>query len=108
MQHRTNLLEECLARVEWDEWIIPVRLYLFVPGAAYSVRSIAIDPRIAFGRPIVARAGISTGAIAGRIRAREPVSEVAADYNLTVEEVEHAVLYERVSQAVAPLRCLCQ
>ena len=97
VQHRASLLEEYLARVEWDEWILPVRLYPFVPGAAYSVRSIAIDPHIAFGRPVVARAGISTGAIAGRIDAKEPATEVAADYDLTVEEVEQAVLYERAA-----------
>lgn len=91
------LFEEHLKRVEWDEWKFPVRLYPFVAGETPSVRTIAIDPKIAFGRPVVARAGISTGAIAGRIDAREPASEVAADYDLTVEEVEQAVLYERAA-----------
>ena len=91
------VFEEHLKRVEWDEWKFPVRLYPFVSGETTAVRSIAIDPKIAFGRPVVARAGISTGAIAGRIDAKEPASEVAADYELTVEEVEQAVLYERAA-----------
>jgi len=92
-----KVFEEHLKRVEWDEWKFPVRLYPFVSGDTQSIRTIAIDPKIAFGRPIVARAGISTGAIAGRIDAREPAAEVAADYDLTVEEVEQAVLYERAA-----------
>ena len=91
------LFEEHLKRVEWDEWKFPVRLYPFVAGETPAVRTIAIDPKIAFGRPVVARAGISTGAIAGRIDAREPASEVAADYDLTVEEVEQAVLYQHAA-----------
>ena len=91
------VFEEHLKRVEWDEWKFPVRLYPYVSGDTPATRTIAIDPKIAFGRPVVARAGISTGAIAGRIDAKEPAAEVAADYDLTVEEVEQAVLYERAA-----------
>jgi uncharacterized protein (DUF433 family) len=91
------LFEEHLKRVEWDEWKFPVRLYPFVSADTPASRTIAIDPKIAFGRPVVARAGISTAAIADRIDAKEPAAEVAADYDLTVEEVEQAVLYERAA-----------
>jgi uncharacterized protein (DUF433 family) len=91
------VFEEHLKRVEWDEWKFPIRLYPFVSAATPVPRTIAIDPKIAFGRPVVARAGVSTAAIAGRIDAREPAAEVAADYELTVEEVEQAVLYERAA-----------
>ena len=92
-----KLFEEHLKRVEWDEWQFPVRLYPFVSADTLAPRTIAIDPKIAFGRPIVARAGVSTAAIAGRIDAREATAEVAKDYDLTVEEVEQAVLYERAA-----------
>lgn len=91
------VFEEHLKRVEWDEWKFPIRLYPFVSADTQAPRTIAIDPKIAFGRPVVARAGISTAAIAGRIDAKEPAAEVAADYDLTVEEVEQAVLYERAA-----------
>jgi len=91
------LFEEHLKRVEWDESKFPVRLYPFASGGTPAIRTIAIDPSIAFGRPVVARAGVSTGAIAGRIDANEPMQEVADDYDLTVEEVEQAVLYERAA-----------
>lgn len=91
-----KLFEEHLKRVDWDEWQFPVRLYPFVSGGS-DQRPIAIDPNIAFGRPVVLRAGVSTGVIADRIDAGESVSELADDYGLSAEEVEQAVLYERAA-----------
>jgi uncharacterized protein (DUF433 family) len=58
---------------------------------------IAIDPRISFGRPVVISRGISTAAIAERIDAGETVEALAADYELTVDEIEQAVIYERAA-----------
>ncbi|MCZ6861807.1 MAG: DUF433 domain-containing protein [Alphaproteobacteria bacterium] len=87
-----------LKRVEWDEWMFPVRLYPFVSaGTLTQDRPIVIDPQISFGRPVVIRMGISTAAIAGRVDAGEAVNDIAEDYDLTQEEVEQAVLYERVA-----------
>lgn len=91
-----KLFEEHLKRVDWDEWQFPVRLYPFVSGQSER-RPIAIDPKIAFGRPVVLRAGISTGAIATRIDAGESVQALAEDYDLRPEEIEEAVLYERAA-----------
>ncbi len=91
------LLEEHLQRVEWDKWQFPVRLYPFVSGQTLAPKPIAIDPQIAFGRPVVIRAGVSTAVIAERIDAEESPQDVAADYDLTLQEVEQAVLYERAA-----------
>jgi len=93
-----RVFQEHLKRVEWDEWKFPMRLYPF-PSAAATGPShpIAIDPQIAFGRPIVGRKGIATGAIADRIDAGETVEALAADYELTMSEIEEAVLYERAA-----------
>lgn len=91
-------LERHLKRVEWDEWQFPVRLYPFLPDEEQSdKRPIAIDPKIAFGRPVVVRAGVSTAAIADRLDAAETVEEIAEDYGLTAEEVEQAVVFERAA-----------
>jgi uncharacterized protein (DUF433 family) len=77
-----------------------------VSGAALSVHSatqpsvesaIAIDPKIAFGRPIVRRAGVSTAAIIDRIDAGESVAAPAEDYDLTVDEIEQAVVYAQAA-----------
>ena len=93
-----RLFDEHLKRVEWDEWQFPVRLYPFVSSEVQAFdKPIAIDPQIAFGRPVVLRRGISTGIIAERLDAGENVAELAADYGLTEMEIEQAVLYERAA-----------
>ncbi len=93
-----RLLEEHLKRVEWDSSNFPVRLYPFVlAGGPSEERSIVIDPRISFGRPVVARSGVSTSAIAERIDAGETVEDIAADYDLDSTEIEQAALYERAA-----------
>jgi uncharacterized protein (DUF433 family) len=90
-----RLLAEHLERVERDPSQFPVRLYPFLPVVRSSdERPIAIDPRIAFGRPVVLRQGISTSTIAERIDLGETVEDVAADYDLLPAEVEQAVIYE--------------
>ena len=93
-----RFFDEHLKRVEWDEWQFPIRLYPFVSGETRTAeRPIVIDPKIAFGRPVVVRVGISTGTIAERIDAGETVQELASDYGLSPTEIEQAVLYERAA-----------
>jgi uncharacterized protein (DUF433 family) len=93
-----KVFEEHLKRVEWDEWKFPVRLYPYVDAGQRSAeRSIAIDPQVSFGRPVVVRTGVSTAAIADRIDAGESVDTLADDYDLTREEIEQAVLYSRAA-----------
>ncbi len=93
-----RLLAEHLKRVEWDSSRFPVRLYPFLSLAAPSeARPIVIDPRIAFGRPVVLRKGISTSVIAERVDSGESVDDVAADYGLGPSEVEEAIVYERAA-----------
>ena len=89
--------ERHLQRVEWDQWQFPVRLYPYLDSSQPADRPIAIDPKIAFGRPIVRRVGVSTAAIADRIDAGETVAAVAEDYDLSTEEVHQAVLYSRAA-----------
>jgi uncharacterized protein (DUF433 family) len=93
-----KVFDEHLKRVEWDERQFPVRLYPFVSAEAPDTsRPIAIDPHVAFGRPVLQRAGISTVTIADRIDAGETVADLAADYDLSAEEIEQAVRYERAA-----------
>jgi uncharacterized protein (DUF433 family) len=93
-----RLFDEHLKRVEWDSSKFPVRLFPFVSAAAPSEeRPIVIDPRIAFGRPVVERRSVSTAAIAERIDAGESVEDVAADYDLRPADIEQAALYERAA-----------
>ena len=96
-----QVLDAHLKRVVWERGKFPVRLHPFVSSswadAAPAVMPIAIDPRSSFGRPMVVSRGISTAAIANRIDAGETVDALAADYGLSIAEIEHAVLYARVA-----------
>jgi uncharacterized protein (DUF433 family) len=92
-----RVFEAHLARVEWGALRSAVRLYPFVFGESADTRPIVIDPRISFGRPVVDRAFVSTRAILERIDAGESVRDVATDYEVTVEAVEEAVLFERAA-----------
>ncbi|NGY03866.1 DUF433 domain-containing protein [Solimonas terrae] len=90
---------EHLARVEWDGWKFPVRLYPYISSgvAIADRRPVAIAANIAFGRPVLARGGITTAAIAERIDAGESMVDLAEDYDLSADEIEEAVLYERAA-----------
>jgi len=91
-----QVLKAHLRRVEWDEWQFPIRLYPFLSSDLMTAeRPIAIDPAVAFGRPIVVRRGVTTAVIAQRVDAGESVQDVADDYDLTPADVEQGILYER-------------
>ena len=92
-----KVFEDHLARVEWDRWHFPVRLYPFPTEAHSAHRPIAIDANIAFGRPVLVSRGISTHAIAERLDAGESVADLAADYDLAAADIEQAALYERAA-----------
>ncbi|MEN8720691.1 MAG: DUF433 domain-containing protein [Oceanococcaceae bacterium] len=87
---------EHLARVDWDEWQFPVRLYPFA-GVTQRDRPVSIDPQVAFGRPTLNGKGVTTATIASRIDAGELVADIADDYDLTEQDIEEAVLYERAA-----------
>lgn len=93
-----QLLAAHLRRVEWDLSGLPARLY---PVDSYDVetlnqarRVILIDPRISFGRPVVASRAIRTSDIVGRINAGEDREAVAEDYRLQLYEIDAAIQYE--------------
>lgn len=93
-----RMFNEHLARVEWDQWQFPVKLYPAMTAEGLSrARPVAIIANLAFGRPVLASRGVTTASIAERIDAGESVDEVAVDYDLTSDEVEEAVLYERAA-----------
>jgi uncharacterized protein (DUF433 family) len=93
-----RLFADHLKRVEWDSSRFPVRLYPFLSASAPSEACpIVIDPRIAFGRPVVLSKGISTSTIAERVDAGESVDDIAADYDLGQTEIEQAIVYERAA-----------
>jgi uncharacterized protein (DUF433 family) len=89
--------EAHLARLEWGPLGFATRLYPFVLGEATDARPIVIDPAIAFGRPVLDTAFVWTRSILERIDAGESVEAVATNYEVSVEAVEEAVLFERAA-----------
>jgi uncharacterized protein (DUF433 family) len=59
-----------------------------------SPRLVVIDPRVAFGRPVIAGTGIPTSVIHDRWKAGDSVAALAEDYDRTSEEIEEALRYE--------------
>lgn len=87
-----------LRRIEWDPWKFPVRLYPFPAAMRLDAdKPIAIDPTIAFGRPILVRRGVTTAVIAERVDAGESVEDLAADYDLELGDIEQAIVYEHAA-----------
>jgi len=91
-----RMLEAHLRRVDWKA-DVPLRLYPFLTEEPDGRKTIVIDPDISFGRPVIVRRGITTAIIAGRMDAGESVADLAADYDLTTEEIDAAIVYERAA-----------
>lgn len=89
-----KMLDAHLQRIEWDSKLA-FRLYPFIDFDRQKL--IVIDPSIKFGRPFIIRKGISTSILVDRIDAGESAEAVADDYELDVDEVEMAILYERAA-----------
>jgi len=95
-----EILEAYLERISWNEAGAPFQVFPFTrPGLHNAPKLIAINPSLAFGRPIVERRAISTSAIAERFQAGESIQSLAEDYDLEAAEVEDAIRYEALPLA---------
>jgi len=57
-------------------------------------RRVVIDPRRAFGQPIVAKEGVPTAILAGAVQLEQSVAEVADWYEVDPRSVRDAVEFE--------------
>ena len=92
------ILERYLQRIVRDEADrLPARLYPFPAVESEGdadKRVVTIDPRLSYGRPSIARKGISTAIIAERVNAGEEPKDLAYYYDLSEEEISEALVYE--------------
>jgi len=89
--------ELALARIERDESGAPVRLFPFSRSSTASgnqPRTVVIDPRLSFGRPVLARVAVPTEIINDRFNAGDSLAEMAKDYGVGKEEIEEALRFE--------------
>jgi len=94
-----QMLEAHLSRVEWSAGDPhPRRLFPFSHGGVLDTgKVILIDPRVAFGKPTIAGKGVTTAALARRYNAGESLADLARDYDVSEEQVNAAILYERAA-----------
>jgi uncharacterized protein (DUF433 family) len=95
-----EIIRAHLRRVEWDAAGMPVRLY---PFTRQEVRDeptlVVIDPRIAFGQPVIVGTGIRTATVAERYKAGESIEELADDYGLQPFQIQEAIRCELYREA---------
>ena len=58
---------------------------------------IVVNPRGAFGKPVLFNSGIPTIAIADRFQAGESIASIAKDYDRAAGEIEEVLRYERLA-----------
>jgi uncharacterized protein (DUF433 family) len=92
--------ERALDRIQRGTGGLPVRLFPYTRKATPTnglPSVIAIDPNIAFGRPIVAGAGVRTDVINDRFGAGDSPAEMAEDFGVSEEDILEALRYERLA-----------
>ena len=93
------LLQAHLKRIERNQHGVAIRLFPFTRArdagtTLEAPRLIAIDPAVAFGRPVIVGSRVPTSEIAERFQAGESPSELAEDFGRTEEEVWEAIRCE--------------
>jgi uncharacterized protein (DUF433 family) len=88
-------LDLYLSRIEWDNVGIAARLYPFTGRAEAGVpRAVVIDPRVAFGKPVLAQTSVPTVVVAERFKAGESLAALAEDYGRDATEIQEAIRCE--------------
>lgn len=100
-----EILNHLLKRVEFDESGLASKLFPFTRQnetlmKKESPKTLVIDPRISFGRPVLVGTGIPTAMLVARYKAGDSIDSLAEDYGCLRLEVEEAIRCEiSLSQA---------
>ena len=96
-----DLIRAYLERVDRDASGLPIKLYPFMRNQAprEQPRSVVIDPRVSFGRPVIAGTGIPTAALAEQFKAGDSVQVLAKEYGADEEAVWDAIRCELALEA---------
>lgn len=105
-----QVLEAHLHRIDSDIDGLATTLFPFVrhkpdPRVTFSLRDeprlISLDPRVRFGRPVIANTGIPTAEIAARFKAGDSSAALAEEYGRAQSEIEEAIRCELTLDAAA-------
>ncbi|MFN6475272.1 DUF433 domain-containing protein [Nostoc sp. DedQUE07] len=90
-----DALNAHLERIEPDDTGLAIKLYPFTRSSEENnPRIVVIDPRIAFGRLIIAGTGIATRVLAERYQAGDSIDDLAYDYECPRLKIEEAIRCE--------------
>jgi uncharacterized protein (DUF433 family) len=98
-----GILKTHLRRIERDPAGVPIKLFPFtrIQATADAPRPVEMDPRIAFGRPVLRGRGVPTAVLADRFKAGDTLGELAEDYETSTAEIEEAIRCELDRRAAA-------
>lgn len=90
------LLKGYLRRIDRDPSGVPIKLYPMTRGNEpdKQPKSVVIDPRVSFGRPVLVGTGIPTAVLAARFKAGESMDDLAEDYGAEKAALEEAIRIE--------------
>lgn len=96
-----DLILAYLERVERDTKGLPIKLYPFMRDQPprEQPRSVVIDPRVSFGRPVLAGTGIPTAVLAEQFKAGDDPADLAKEYGANDQAVWDAIRCELDLQA---------
>jgi uncharacterized protein (DUF433 family) len=91
-----DLIRAYLERVERDPQGLPIKLYPFTrrQPPREQPRTVVIDPRVSFGRPVLAGTGVPTAVLAEQFKAGDPVPLLAKEYGADEEAIWDAIRCE--------------
>ena len=85
-----------LKRIKRDPAGAPIKLYPFTRKTALASEPerVEIDPRVAFGRPVLAGRGVPTAVLADRFKAGDSLADLAQDHDTFTQVIEEAIRCE--------------
>jgi uncharacterized protein (DUF433 family) len=92
-------LKHLLGRIEWDEQDVATRLFPFFQPEGEGARLLYIDPKISFGKPVIAGKGVPTLSIAQLYDAGDEIEDIAYEFDCSMEQVKAAIQFESLSLA---------
>jgi uncharacterized protein (DUF433 family) len=95
----SSCLEDYLNRIDREPSGIAVRLFPFSRKSTDAPKKVSIDPRVAFGRPVITGTSIPTSTIHERWRAGESTLVIAEDYDRPLDDIDEALRWETLRAA---------
>jgi uncharacterized protein (DUF433 family) len=91
-----DLIRAYLERVDRDAKGFPIKLFPFMRSQPprEQPRTVVIDPRVSFDRPVIAGTAIPTAVLAEQFKAGDAVPVLAKEYGATEEAVWDAIRCE--------------